>query len=94
LREAEVQQPKTVATLSFTSSLRDFSAKVGQSEAPSSLITLILPPRMPPMALIWSMASCSAWIEPVSEMAMVPVAEWSWPTTTSVSVMARPVVLT
>src|SRR3989338_10994286 len=36
----------------------------------------------------------SAWIEPVSERAMVPVAECSWPTVTSVSVTARPVVLT
>ena len=46
------------------------------------------------MALIWSMASCSAWMEPVSEIAMVPVAECSWPTTTSVSVTASLVVLT
>src|SRR2546427_203661 len=76
------------------SSFLDFSAKVGQSEAPSSLITRILRPRMPPMALIWSMASCSAWMEPVSEIAMVPVAECSWPTTTSVSVTASLVVLT
>ena len=46
------------------------------------------------MALIWSMASCSAWIEPVSEMAMVPEEECNWPTTTSVSVTASLVVLT
>ena len=46
------------------------------------------------MALIWSMASCSAWIEPVSLMAMVPVAECNWPTVTSVSVTASPVVFT
>jgi len=76
------------------SSFLDFSAKVGQSEAPSSLMTLILRPSTPPMALIWSMASCSAWMEPVSEMAMVPVAECSWPTVTSVSVTASLVVLT
>jgi hypothetical protein len=30
------------------------------------------------------MARRSAWIEPVSEMAMVPVAECNWPTVTSV----------
>ncbi|MNV13230.1 hypothetical protein D3C71_1038610 [compost metagenome] len=76
------------------SSFLDFSAKVGQSEAPSSLMTLILRPSTPPMALIWSMASCSAWMEPVSEIAMVPVAECNWPTVTSVSVMASLVVLT
>jgi hypothetical protein len=58
------------------------------------LMILILRPRMPPMALIWSMARRSAWIEPVSLMAMVPVAECSWPTVTSVSVMASLVVLT
>ncbi len=46
------------------------------------------------MALIWSIASCSAWIEPVSEIAIVPVDECSWPTITSVSVTARWVVLT
>jgi hypothetical protein len=39
LREAEVQQPNTAATLSLTSSFLAFSAKVGQSEAPSSWIT-------------------------------------------------------
>ncbi|MCY1367752.1 hypothetical protein D9M69_546980 [compost metagenome] len=94
MREALVQQPNTAATLSLTSSFFDFSAKVGQSEAPSSLMTLILRPRMPPIALIWSMASCSAWMEPVSEMAIVPVDECSWPTVTSVSVTASLVVLT
>ena len=36
LRLAEVQQPKTVATWSSRISLLAFSAKVGQSEAPSS----------------------------------------------------------
>ncbi|MNS96967.1 hypothetical protein D3C72_1312850 [compost metagenome] len=40
------------------------------------------------------MASCSAWIDPVSEIAMVPVAECSWPTVTSVSVTASRVVFT
>ena len=33
MREALVQQPKTAATWSLTSSFFDFSAKVGQSEA-------------------------------------------------------------
>ena len=46
------------------------------------------------MALICSMASFSAWIDPVSEIAIVPVAECRMPTVTSVSVTARPVVLT
>src|SRR6202045_1953006 len=93
LREAEVQQPMIAATLSLTSSFLAFSAKVGQSLAPSSWINLILRPIMPPAALICSMASFSASIEPVSEIAIVPVAECRMPQVTSVSVTARPVVL-
>ena len=58
------------------------------------MITLIWRPSTPPMALIWSIASCSAWIEPVSEIAIVPVAECNCPTVTSVSVTASLVVLT
>src|ERR1700687_517582 len=93
LRDAEVQQPMIAATLSLTRSFLAFSAQVGQSLAPSSWINLILRPRMPPVALICSMASFSASIEPVSEMAIVPVAECRMPQVTSVSVTARPVVL-
>src|SRR4051794_10149582 len=93
-RDAEVQQPMIAATLSLTSSFLAFSAKVGQSLAPSSWMNLILRPSTPPMALICSMASFSASIEPVSEIAMVPVAECRMPTVTSVSVTARPVVFT
>src|SRR5262245_61635717 len=94
LRDAEVQQPITEATLSLTRSFLAFSAKVGQSLPPSSWMNLILRPSTPPMALICSMASFSASIEPVSEIAIVPVAECRMPTVTSVSVTARPVVLT
>ena len=94
LREAEVQQPMIAATLSLTRSFLAFSAKVGQSLAPSSWMNLILRPSTPPAALICSMASFSASIEPVSEIAIVPVAECRMPTVTSVSVTARPVVLT
>src|SRR5258705_11958135 len=52
LRDAEVQQPMMAATLSLTSSFLAFSAKVGQSLAPSSWMNLILRPRTPPAALI------------------------------------------
>ncbi len=48
---------------------------------------------MPPASLICAMASFSDSIEPVSEIAMVPVAECRMPQVTSVSVTARPVVL-
>jgi hypothetical protein len=94
LREAEVQQPMIAATLSLTRSFLAFSAKVGQSLAPSSWMNLILRPSTPPAALICSMASFSASIEPVSEIAIVPVAECRMPTVTSVSATASPVVLT
>src|SRR5689334_2037369 len=94
LREAEVQQPMIDATLSLTRSFLAFSAKVGQSDAPSSWMNLIFLPSTPPAALICSIASFSASIEPVSEIAIVPVAECRMPTVTSVSVTARPVVLT
>ena len=57
-----------------------FSAKVGQSEAPSSWMILILRPSTPPASLIWEIASFSAWIEPVSEIAIVPVSECRMPT--------------
>src|SRR5580698_7299229 len=93
LRDAEVQQPMMAATLSLTSSFLAFSAKVGQSLAPSSWMILILRPRMPPASLICAMASFSDSIEPVSEIAIVPVAECRMPQVTSVSVTARPVVL-
>ena len=75
LREAEVQQPMTEATLSLTRSFFAFSAKVGQSLPPSSWMNLILRPSTPPCALICSMASFSACTEPVSLIAMVPVTE-------------------
>src|ERR1700753_1816107 len=93
LREAEVQQPMIAATLSLTSSFLAFSAKVGQSLAPSSWMILILRPRTPPASLICEIASFSDSIEPVSEIAIVPVAECRIPTVTSVSVTAKPVVL-
>src|SRR6202012_3333749 len=94
LREAEVQQPNTAAHLSSTKSFFAFSAKVGQSLAPSSWTNLILRPSTPPDALICSIASFSASTEPVSLIAIVPVTECRMPTVTSVSVTARPVVLT
>ena len=94
LRDAEVQQPMTAAHLSLTRSFLAFSAKVGQSLAPSSWMNLILRPSTPPDALICSIASFSASTEPVSEIAIVPVTECRMPTVTSVSVTARPVVLT
>src|SRR4051812_47389119 len=48
---------------------------------------------MPPSALIWAMASFSAWTEPVSLMAIVPVVECRMPTVTLSSSTFRPVVM-
>src|ERR1700676_3352934 len=94
LRDAEVQQPITDAHLSLTSSFFAFSAKVGQSLAPSSWMNLILRPSTPPCWLVCSIASFSASTEPVSLIAMVPVTECRMPTVTSLSVTASPVVFT
>src|ERR1700722_15102246 len=93
-REAEVQQPKTAAHLSCSSSLAAFSAKVGQSLAPSSWTILILRPKTPPASLICEIANRSASTEPVSLKAIVPETECNWPTVTTSSVTARPVALT
>ena len=94
MREAEVQQPITEAHLSLTKSFLAFSAKVGQSEAPSSWMILILRPSTPPASLICWIASFSASCAPVSEIAIVPETECRIPTVTSVSVTASPVVMT
>ena len=75
MREAEVQQPKTEAHLFSTSSFLAFSAKVGQSLAPSSWTNLICRPSTPPCSLICEMASFSASTDPVSLIAIVPVME-------------------
>src|SRR5215471_1036591 len=80
LREAEVQQPKTQATLSLWISFFDFSAKVGQSEAPSSTTGTSCLPRTPPAALTSAIARSSASLTETSEMDMVPLRECSTPT--------------
>src|SRR5215216_1988683 len=79
LRLAEVQQPKTTATLSLEISFLDFSAKVGQSDAPSSTIGSSFIFMTPPAALISSMAISVASRTEVSEIAVVPLSEWRTP---------------
>ncbi len=80
MREAEVQQPKTQATPSESSSFVAFSEKVALEEAPSSTTATSFLPRTPPAALISSMARTSASRTEVSEIAMVPESEWRMPT--------------
>src|SRR5262249_39258466 len=77
---ADVQPPKTVATLSCLMSFWAFSAKVGQSEAPSSTIGSSLLPSTPPEALISSIAISSAFFTVTSLMAIVPLSECRTPT--------------
>src|SRR5215204_7800713 len=80
LRLAEVQQPKTQATLSCCSSFFDFSAKVGQSDAPSSTTGMSCLPITPPAALISAIASSEASRTDTSEIDIVPLSECSTPT--------------
>src|SRR5467141_2395673 len=80
LRLAEVQPPKTVATLSTVMSCLAFSAKVGQSEAPSWVTTWSCLPSTPPAALTSSIARSSAFFTATSLMAIVPLSEWRSPT--------------
>ena len=79
LRLAEVQQPKTAATLSCVISFCAFSAKVGQSEAPSSTTGSSFLPSTPPAALISSIASSSASRTVTSLIAIVPLSECRMP---------------
>src|SRR5690606_865954 len=80
LRLADVHPPNTVATLSCLISLVAFSAKVGQSDAPSSTTGTSFLPSTPPARLISSTASSSASRTVTSLMAMVPLSEWRMPT--------------
>src|SRR5947208_2695484 len=80
LRLADVHPPNVVATLSTEISFCAFSAKVGQSDAPSSTLASSFLPRTPPLALISSIAMSSASRTDTSLMAMVPLSECRTPT--------------
>jgi hypothetical protein len=82
LREAEVQQPITEATLSLTRSLRAFSAKVGQSEAPSSWMISILPAEHAALLVDLLDGEFLGLHRAGSEIAIVPVIECRMPTVT------------
>lgn len=75
MRPAEVQPPKTEATLSSLISFCAFSAKVGQSDAPSSTTGSICLPSTPPALLTSSMASNSESRTVTALIAMVPLRE-------------------
>ena len=72
LRLTEVQQPKTTATLSWSSSCLAFSAKRSQLEAGSTTTGWSLRPSTPPLALISSTAISTTSRSETSLMAIVP----------------------
>lgn len=80
LRDTEVQQPNTTATLSCASSWRDFSANSGQFEAGSTTTGSSFLPMTPPLALISSIAISATSLSEVSEIAIVPDRECRMPT--------------
>ena len=80
LRDTEVQQPKTAATLFTAISSRAFSAKSGQSEAGSTTTASSFLPSRPPFLFCSSMSISMTSLSVVSEIAMVPDSECSTPT--------------
>src|SRR6267378_5434531 len=75
LRDTEVQQPNTAATLSLLINSRAFSANSGQFEAGSTTTGSSFLPSRPPLALISSIAISAVFFSAVSEIAMVPDSE-------------------
>src|ERR1700674_2858516 len=80
LRDTEVQQPNTTATLSCVMSWRAFSANSGQLEAGSTTTASSGRPITPPLPLISSKVMRAVFFTAVSLMAMVPDSECSTPT--------------
>src|SRR5262245_25265187 len=80
LRDTEVQQPNTTATLSFCSSSRAFSANNGQLEAGSTTTASSFLPSRPPLLFCSSTSMSTVSFSVVSLMAMVPESECSTPT--------------
>ncbi len=80
LRETDVQQPNTTATLSFSSSCCAFSANSGQFEAGSTTTASSLRPSRPPFLFCSSIIISTVSFSVVSLMAMVPESECRIPT--------------
>jgi hypothetical protein len=79
-RDTDVQQPKTTATLSFSSSSLAFSANNGQSDAGSTTTASSLRPRRPPFLFCSSIIIRTVSFSVVSLMAIVPDRECRTPT--------------
>ena len=80
LRDTDVQQPNTTATLSLLISSRAFSANNGQFEAGSTTTASSFLPSRPPFLFCSSMSISTTSFSVVSLMAMVPESEWRMPT--------------
>ena len=80
LRDTEVQQPNTTATLSLLISSRAFSANSGQFEAGSTTTASSFLPSRPPFLFCSSMSISITSFSVVSLIAMVPESECRMPT--------------
>src|SRR5712672_3708179 len=80
LRDTDVQQPNTTATLSCEISWRAFSANSGQFDAGSTTTGSSFLPSTPPLALISSIAISVTSLSTVSLIAIVPDSECRTPT--------------
>ena len=80
LRDTDVQQPNTAATLSWVISWRAFSANSGQFDAGSTTTASSFLPMTPPLALISSIVISATSLSDVSLIAIVPDSEWRIPT--------------
>src|SRR6187551_2725368 len=79
LRDTEVQQPNTTATLSLVISSSAFSANSGQFDAGSTTTGSSFLPRTPPFLFCSSISMSMASFSVVSLIAMVPESECSTP---------------
>ena len=80
LRDTEVQQPNTTATLSLVISSRAFSANSGQFEAGSTTTASSFLPSTPPFLFCSSISISMMSFSVVSLIAMVPESECRTPT--------------
>jgi hypothetical protein len=80
LRDTEVQQPNTAATLSLLINSRAFSANSGQFEAGSTTTASSFLPSRPPFLFCSSMSISMTSFKVVSLMAIVPESECRMPT--------------
>src|SRR5438045_9597080 len=80
LRDTEVQQPNTTATLPLEINSRAFSANSGQFEAGSTTTASSFLARTPPLSYRSSIRNGMVSFRVVSLMDIVPESEWRPPT--------------